>query len=313
MTGKYGRILCSIAICLAMIATENMISFSKDVDVEELVKKHVESMGEPGKVEAVPIRGAGGTALVDFIQGGTGKIQGTGMFLSRKDRLGIIMKFGATEYPGEHFAYDGKKVMVNQISPGQKSPLADFIYRYGAIVKEGILGGALSLNWPMLDAKKVKSKLKYKGTEKIDGVELYEVEYRFSDRKLNDMNTKLYFEPGTFRHVRTEYRLRVSGEMGLQADAVVRKSGIPSSDSMSGGGELRAGSIQDIVPDSHYVLIEKFSDFKETTDGLTLPHQYVLEYSLQGQGSSFMASWTILAGQFMHAGQIDESFFTADE
>ena len=76
---------------------------------------------------------------------------------------------------------------------------------------------------------------------------------------------------------------------------------------------MRAGSIHDIVPDSHYVLIEKFSDFKTTPDGLTLPHQYVLEYSLQGQGSSFMAKWTILAGQFMHSGQIDDSFFKADE
>ncbi|MEJ2109458.1 MAG: hypothetical protein P8Z37_06000, partial [Acidobacteriota bacterium] len=77
-------------------------------------------------------------------------------------------------------------------------------------------------------------------------------------------------------------------------------------------GEQRAANIQDFVPDSHYVLIENFSDFKET-DGMTLPNQYELEYSVEGQGSTFLAHWTILAGQFMHSGTVDKSFYTADE
>jgi hypothetical protein len=300
---------------MAVITMNNVTAYSKDAepDIEDVIQGNIKSMGSPETVEGITIRGIGGTALVEFIQGGTGRMQGQAMFLSEKKRLGIVMKFGATDYPGEYFAFDGKKVMANQISPGQRSPLADFIYRYGALVKEGVLGGVLSLNWPLLDLKNAKSVLKYKGIEKIDGKELYEVEYNLSDRKLNNLKIKLYFEQGTFRHVRTEYSLSVRGEMGLQANAVVIESGMPSSTSdLSSGGSVRAGSIQDIVPDSHYILIEKFSDFKEV-DGLTLPHRYDLEYSLEGQGSSFLANWTILASQFMHTGKVDESFYKADE
>jgi len=312
MIQKYCYILCSIVIYLAAVAMNSGISFSKDVELEDVIQGHIKSLGSLETVEGIKIRGVAGIALVDFIQGGTGKMQGQAMFLSEKERLGIIMKFDAIEYPGEHFAFDGKKVMANQISPGQRSPLADFVYRYDALVKEGVMGGALSLNWPLLNANKAESKLKYKGTKKIEGTELHEIEYRFSERKFNDLKARFYFEPETFRHVRTEYRIRISGEMALQANASVRESGMPSTGDLSSGGSVRAGSIQDVVPDSHYALIEKFGDFKEA-DGLTLPHQYDLEYSLEGQGSSFLANWTILAGQFMHSGQVDESFYTADE
>jgi hypothetical protein len=312
MTGKCGYIFYSIAVCLAAVAMNSGILFAKDVKLEDILKGHIESIGSSEKVEGVKVRGIGGIALVDFIQGGTGKIQGQAIFLSEKDRLGIIMQFNATDYPGEHFAFDGKKVMINQILPGQKSPLGDFLYWHNALLKEGVLGGALSLNWPLLDVKKAEKKLKYKGKKKIDDVELLEVEYQFPDRKDNDVKTKLYFDPETFHHVRTEYRLSVRGEMGLQADANVGMTGMPSAGDLASGGGVRAGSIHDVVPDSYYVLIEKFSDFKEA-DGLTLPHRYDLEYSLEGQGSSFLANWTILASQFMHTGQIDESFFKADE
>jgi hypothetical protein len=312
MTGKCGYIFYSIAVCLAAVAMNSGILFAKDVKLEDILKGHIESIGSSEKVEGVKVRGIGGIALVDFIQGGTGKIQGQAIFLSEKDRLGIIMQFNATDYPGEHFAFDGKKVMINQILPGQKSPLGDFLYWHNALLKEGVLGGALSLNWPLLDVKKAEKKLKYKGEKNIDGVELLEVEYRFSDRKSNDLKTKLYFDPETFHHVRTEYRLTVQADMRGQADANVRMPGMtPARDQIPGRSE-GPGGIRDVIPYSHYVLIEKFSDFKEA-DGLTLPHRYELEYSQEGRGSSFLANWTILASQIVHTGQIDELYFKADE
>ena len=83
MTRKYSHLLCLITACLVTIAMNSGIALSKDVDLEAIVQGNIESMGDPGKVAAVTIRGVGGTALVDFIQGGTGKMQGTGMFLSR--------------------------------------------------------------------------------------------------------------------------------------------------------------------------------------------------------------------------------------
>ena len=55
--------------------------------------------------------------------GGTGKLTGNSLFVSEGYMLGIIMKFGALDYPGDYFAYDGEEVTVSHINPGQRSPL----------------------------------------------------------------------------------------------------------------------------------------------------------------------------------------------
>ena len=57
-------------------------------------------------------------------------------------------------------------------------------------------------------------------------------------------------------------------------------------------------------------LVERFDNFKEV-DGLTLPHSYIMEYSVQGRGNSFMAKYTIEAIQCIHNGDISPELFKA--
>ena len=99
------------------------------------------------------------------------------MVVSAGPNLSIILRYGGIDYPGEYFAYDGNDVEVSTISPGQRSPLGDFIFRYKGLMKEGLLGGVWSMGWPLLDVGKRDSSLKFNGTEKIDGLELYEMDY----------------------------------------------------------------------------------------------------------------------------------------
>jgi hypothetical protein len=100
--------------------------------------------------------------------------------------------------------------------------------------------------------------------------------------------------------------------MSLQADASVREIGLPSPGGLTSGGGVRSASIHDVVPDSIYKLVEKFSDFKKVDD-MVLPQTYVLEYSVEGQGSTFPANWTLIASQWMHTGKVDASFFRTPE
>ncbi len=299
------------------------VSFAKDKKLapEEVAAAHLKSIGNPELLASIKNRGMSGKSSVEFIQGGVGTLAGQCMVVSSGHNLSIILKYGGVDYPGEYFAYDGTDVEVTTISAGQRSPLGDFIFRYKGLIKEGLLGGVWSLGWPLLDIEERNPSLKY-ASAKVDGRDLHEIDYT-PQGGLNDIKVKLFFEPDTFRHVRTEYRLKVQGEQALQAGQTVTQ-GVPNSANLSagqqGGPITRSAGVLDPIANSYYRLVEKFDDFKEIkfkdssggeTRSLILPQSYSLEYSVEGQGSSFLGRWNLLADQWMQNGKIDASVFKA--
>ena len=314
-------IAITLGCFLSVAPYEN--SFAKDKPTaEEIVAANLKSIGDPQLLESVKNRGMSGKTFVEFLQGGMGTISGQCMVISSGNNLSIILRYGGVDYPGEYFAYDGNDVEVSNISPGQRSPLGDFIFRYKGLMKEGLLGGVWSMGWPLLDISERDASLKYDGTEKIDGRELYAVEYT-PKGGMNNIKVKLFFDPDTFHHVRTEYRLKVQGEQSLQAGKTVTE-GVPSSADIAsgnrGGTITRDAGILDPISYSYYLLVEKFDNFKEVklndlegieNMSLILPQSYALEYSVEGQGSSFLAHWNLIADQWMLNGKLDPSVFKA--
>jgi hypothetical protein len=145
------------------------------------------------------------------------------------------------------------------------------------------MGGALSLGWPLLDIQGKQPRLKCKKS-KVGGREMHELEY--SPKKgLGDFKIKMYFDPETFRHVRTEYGLRITAAIG------------------AGGAETGKEKA-----DSIYRLLEQFDDFREV-EGMMLPHRYTIDLSIEGAGSTFLARWIIEAKDWIHNGQADPQFF----
>lgn len=279
----------------------------KKITVEELIAAHLKSIGSPETLKDMKSRVLSGMAAVKFIQGASGAWNdGSFLIASEPNKVGLVMQFGALEYPGERFGFDGKDVVVGNIKPGQRSPVADFIYRHSNFVKEGLLGGTLSIAWPFLNMKDNKADLKV-SEGKLEGNPVYELEYR--KKNFGDMRVKLYFDSETCRHIRTEYKV-------TQKSDLTATRGIVGSAPMRGydrdAGEIAPNAtIMEGVPDSNYRLIEKFDNF-QAAGGLTLPYSYTIEYDLQGQGSSFVASWTMRSsGQFINNGQIEPSFFKA--
>ncbi|HSW38638.1 MAG TPA: hypothetical protein VLL97_04015 [Acidobacteriota bacterium] len=313
MAKRTAFILPAIVMLLLLIAVQIEQVSARDVRLKpaDLLKEHLASLGRPETVKSIQNRSITGAALVQFVQGGTGRMAGQATVVSANRNLGIGMTFSSLDYPGEYFAFDGKEVTAGNIRPGQRSPIADFLYRYNVLVREGLVGGALSLGWSLLHVDDNRPNLRYNGEKQIEGRVLHELEYR-PRRGASNMTIHLYFDPETYRHVRTVYRIRVRGEMGLQADAAVRVTGLPDIGDLGGGGGTRAGSIHDAIPDSIYVLTEKFENFNEV-EGLTLPHTYIMEYSVEGQGSAFLANWTIIADQWIHNNTIDSSLFRAPD
>jgi hypothetical protein len=276
---------------------------------EALVAQHIKSLGGTDLLSSVHTHAFVGNSDVEFIQGMTGSIKGgSAMIAADGKKTAIVLKYRSVDYPQEYFSFDGENVSVGHIAPGQRSPLADFIFRFPGIMKKGFLGGTLSLGWPLLDKEGDFGKLKY-SLEKVEGKELYQLEWPKST--LGNVRIRMFFEPETFRHVRTEYDVRIQEDVSVQSDSqYLGNMGVTSEDSDTAGYSniLR----NDMIPDSIYRLVEKFEDYKKVS-GMMLPHKYTLEYSLEGQGHSFIGNWTINATKFVFNNKLDPKIFEAQK
>ena len=276
--------LSLIVFCL--FAIQNPV-FGADVPKpEQLVAEHVKSVGNPALLSEIKSLMFSGTADVNFILGMSGNMRGDATVVSQGSQIAIIMKFGDINYPGEYFAFDGKDITIGNFQPGLKSPIAEFLFRYNKMMKQGIVGGVLSNAWPLLniqDHKKVKMKTR---KTKVEKIELYELEYQPADW-FGDMKIRMYFEPDSFRHVRTEYKVR---------------TGITGSTGNMLGTE-----------DLYYTLVEKFEDFKNAGE-FTLPHRYALHYAVDGAGQAgFIADWILTAQKIdLNVPDIDPKIFEAE-
>ena len=257
-------------LCFAVGRSDTTFAKDKKRTPQEVVAEHVKSIGSPEALASIKSRALNGDVSIEFIVGTSGLVAGQFEFVSEKQKQGLLFKFNALQYPGEHFAFDGKDVTVSYISPGGRSPLGDFLIRYDSIIKQGLMGGVLSVNWPLLDINKNRTRMKYK-KRKMGGRELHELEYR-PRKGMDDVKVKLFFDLDTFRHVKTEYKV----------------------------------SIMDL--DTYYVLTEEFGDFQRI-DGLMLPQSYFIQYSRTGSERTFLARWTMEILRWSHDTPIDPQFY----
>ena len=239
--------LLLIVCCILTIQTSGLCADNP----EQLVVAHLKSIGEPDALSKIKSIFFTGTSEVNFIQGMQGQLEGTVMMASEGSKMGIVMNFPNLDYPGEHFAHDGKNVTVNNMNLGVKSPIADYIHRYNRIMSNGMLGGVFSNAWPLLDIKGNRPNMRLRKS-KVDGTELYEIEYRPRNNH-GDMTIRMYFDMETYRHMLTVYRVR--NTMDVRS-----------------GSENILDAVQE---DIYFTLTEKFGDFRKVGD-LTLPHSYTL-------------------------------------
>ena len=323
MAKRIKVLLTVVVFCSLLFTAQSNISSAEpatanaDLTPEKLIAEHIKSIGDPATLSSVNSRAFLGSADVKFIQGMTGSIKdGVSTFISDGEKLQILMKFGSIDYPQEYFAYDGNDVSVGYIAPGQRSPLADFLFRFNGVMKKGFVGGILSLHWPLLNPDGIEYKLKYKKVKVKDSElypeerELYQLEWPIN--VLGNIRIKMYFEPETFHLVRTDYVVRVQEDLSVQSEsAVLGQLGEVIDEEV---GTVGRSSIMNrtITPESIYTLIERFGDYKKVS-GMTLPHKYSIEYNLEGQGHSFIGHWTMNAKRWLFNQAFDEKLFEAQK
>ncbi len=250
---------------------------------EELVSKHLESLGKPEAIQKVRSRIINGAASASIQVGGAGLVSGKASILSTGPQTRIGMAFPVRDYPGEQFAFDGNRVTAGTIQPGVRSALTAFVYQNDALLKEGIIGGVLTTGWPLLSLPVRQPRLSYGGLQKVEGKSYQTLRYK-PHKGAMDVEVVLYFEPETFRHVRTESKLIIGAQMVSNINESARQQ------------------------ERRFKLVEEYSDFKEE-DGLMLPHTYRLQFTGDTQDRTLLSTWVLTLEQFIHNQEIQPSYF----
>lgn len=241
---------------------------------EEIISKHLESIGPAEARAQVQGTKISGTSVVTVKLCGEGQVEGEALLASQDTANLINLKFDTADYPFEHLRFDGKKFNASPFKPGARTCLAQFFQDNDVIFKEGLAGGILSESWPLLKAEERKFKLEDSGLKKLDGREVHALKY--VPRKGTDLKIVLYFDPQTFRHVRTDYsRIIYASEQRRIGSG----SGLPEARSQAASNARIEAS-------------EEFSDFK-VEGGLNLPHTYKFHLSIQSELRPALVDWVL--------------------
>jgi hypothetical protein len=273
-----------IALVCVLITSLSGIAAAEDTKAEDLVTKHLDSIGTPEARAAVKSCAVQGALRFRIVIGGQGDVTGTWGRVSEQHKSNFVMKFPGIEWKGERFAFDGDKTSFAAYTASHKrSEFGEFVSSQEFIVKEGLLGGELSTDWALENLDRKRVKLNYLGIKKIGDHELEGIEY-FSKGN-PDMSVKLYFDPESHHHVMTVYSLSEGAIIGHEA--------------------RNAGREQDI----HRTIEEHFSNF-QTDNGITLPRHYDLEYRRETlDGSNRIYDWDMTADKILTNLSLDPANF----
>jgi hypothetical protein len=262
------------------------VASAQKMSSNEIVAKHLEAIGKAETRKSLKNHVASGNVSFTILRqagvGGDGKI----VLGSEGIKSLFGMSFNIPTYPGETIVFDGKKFKVAFAINNARSPLGDYLYRYSDTIKEGLLGGTLSIAWPLNDLASRKAKLDFDGTKKINDREAYNLSY--SPKGGSDLQIHIFIDKETFQHLRTEYRRTISASQGASPDASSQK--------------------RERIEN----LTEDFSDFK-AENGLMLPHKYRLYLMLEGQSSGTKEyEWKAELTQFFINQPLDPASFSVE-
>lgn len=268
---------------LVLSSASSSPSVAEKMKAEEVVARHLESIGSAKARAAVTTRIISGTSQVIFRTPPPGQAVGRAVLASEGPKSLVGMSFPTPVYPREQLGFDGNSFMAAFAAPGVRSALGNFLMTHELIFKQGLMSGTLSSAWPLLDPSVRDSQLEYAGTRKVDDRVLHQLKYL--PRGGSDLRITLFFDSETFRHVRTEYERVIPAQIGDRSYTNVQTR------------EIR------------YKMIEDFSLFKPES-GLNLPHIYTIKLAVDTQNGTFLADWVIKLTQFDFNQKIDQSAFS---
>jgi hypothetical protein len=275
------RIFAVLLVALSLVSLPS--SATDKLKPEDLVAKHLESIGTASARAAIVTRIIAGTSQVIFRTPPPGQAVGRAVLASQGLKNLVGMSFPSPVYPREELGFNGNTFIAAYVTPGVRSSLGGFLMTNDLIFKQGLMGGTLSSAWPLLDLNARRPQLEYAGTRKVDDRTLHELKYQ--PRGGSELQIRLFFDQENFRHVRTEYERVIAASTGTRAYA---------------NGQER---------EIRYKMVEEFSDFKKEGE-LNLPHTYKIKLAVDSQNGTFLADWVMTLTQFSFNQKIDPTTFS---
>jgi hypothetical protein len=254
-------------ITLMVVAVCGAGSISaKDPSVEEIIKKHLDSIGTSENR----------AKMTNIITGGVGQFEsrtpvvkggGRAVIVSDANNFYFQMSLNSNNYPFEKIGnFDGKVTLPFVVS-GERSALGSFLNEHQQIIGEGVFGGALSMMWIRNIANVEKFRMRAAGAKKVGDTRAWVLEAQSLGKGSSEFKARFYFDAATFQHIRSEFRR-----------------------------EIRAGVIfngrRNAFNDGYLLLTEDFSDFK-ANEGITLPAKYVIKFQSDSPELAYENTWTI--------------------
>jgi hypothetical protein len=230
-----------------------------------------------------------GTSRYKILVGGGGELQGTSALVSEGRKTVVMIKLANGDYRGEQFVTDGDKASVAATtSSHRRSSFGEFVHSQDQIVREGLIGGALTTSWALQNLDENKPRLTFDGEKKVDGRAAYQLTYH--SKKKDDLTVNLFFDTENYRHLLTTYAITLAS--GLAAG-----TGVADVTRSSSQKEIR------------YTIEERFSDFK-TSEGLTLPAKYNIHFTEELQnGVTNVFEWDLSADEISNNQPLDPRNF----
>lgn len=239
---------------------------------QDIVTRHLESIGTASARAAAKSRTVQGSLSLSVIVGNTDRADGAMLLVSPDaQRLAMRMQFQGGKFSNEQFVFDGRKAQVGFVAPNQRSEIGQFLYEHEELLREGLFGGTLSTSWSLLDSNSRRAQLKYEGLKQIDNQQMIDVSY-LPKKGDGELRIHLYFEPTTYRHLKTVYTFTVPRTL---------------SHNQKVHGD-----------DTYYRVEETFGDF-QPVNGLNLPQHWNLRYSSEGSAAKVI-EWDMKVGSITH-------------
>src|SRR5712671_5433404 len=167
---------CLLALVLLTFVLAGPTSSSaQKIKPEDIVARHLEAIG-PAKARA-SARVIAGTSQVIFRTPPPGQAIGRAVFASDGLKSLVGMSFPSPVYPREELGFNGNSFVAAFVTPGVRSVLGNFLMMHDLIFKQGLMGGALSTSWPLLDLASRGAQLESVGARKRGARTLHELRY----------------------------------------------------------------------------------------------------------------------------------------
>jgi hypothetical protein len=267
-TGRHASIVVGLVLAVAIPCGAK----DSKPTVDSVISRHLDSIGSAeARANAVSRVSQGKVVFGEIIQHSL-RLEGTARLLSQDRKHRCVFQFANPQYPGEQVVFDGNKGMVAMVDQTSRSRLGNFLFLQEEVLREGLFGGVLSTAWPLLNTANTNPTMKYEGLKKIDGQQLYEISYLPKRRsESGELSIHLYFEPETYHHVLTTYRLT-----------------------------MLHGTTNLSDPNQTTVIVEeRFGDF-QPVDGLTLPRHWDIRYRVEPQNFAQEYQWDVVLTQIAH-------------